>query len=267
MVNIVNYQLLRGIGLSESVTLKVVAHTRFKTYSPGEVLSPRGVVGLPWRYVLAGVACICSPEYDGKRNVFGIVGSGYWVGEVPVDDTQSTVMEILCMTEVRVLEVPIEFIQEAFNSEFNFCRYVARLLNDRILRQTETALVQRIPEIVDRVTLGLALLCETFLNCSSARASYEPHKREVVHAHQSLPFNQTILGSYCDVSRSNLSQTLKQFAAAGLCQVQYGQVTVLRLEAWMHTLKIHRNRAESVGVGAYETLINVSLKPDYEILV
>lgn len=263
MVNIVNYQLLRGIGLSDQAVLKIVPHTHLRSYLPGEVLYARGTVEQPWRYVLAGVACFCSPERLGKRDLFGIVGPGYWVGEAPVEDSQAAAMELLCMTDARFMEVPFEFIRQAYDSEFNFCRYVARLLSDRNLRQSETALIQRVPETADRVTLCLALMCETFLTYSSARAAYESKKADSIQSHQSLPFNQTVLASLCDVSRSNLSQTLKQFALAGLCQVQYGQVTLLQLEAWIETLKMQRSQKDCIGQGAFGTLINSSVRTRY----
>jgi CRP-like cAMP-binding protein len=263
LVNIVNYQLLRGIGLSDQIVLKIVAHTRLRSYLPGDVLYRRGAVAQPWRYVLAGVACLCSPERKSKRDLFGIIGQGLWVGEAPVEDLQTAIMELLCMTEVRVMEVPFEFIRDAFDSEFNFCRYVARVLNDRNLRQSETALIQRVPETVDRVTLCLALMCETFLTYSSARTIHDFKKADVDQAYQSLPFNQTVLASLCDVSRSNLSQTLKQLAHAGLCQVQYSQVTLLRLDAWRHILKIQRNQTDCIGLDAFENLINVSARAQY----
>ena len=265
MVNIVNYQLLRGIGLSDRAVMELVAHTRIKSYEAGEVMYRRGAVEQPWRYLLTGVACMCSPEREGKRDLFGIIGPGHWAGDAPLEEYQAAILELLCMTEVRVMEVPIEYIRNAFESELNFCRYVARLLNDRNLRQSETALMQRIPETVDRVSLCLALLCETFLSCSPSRAIQDSRKLDAGQAHQSLPFNQTALASLCYVSRSNLSQTLKQFALAGLCQAQYAQVTLLRLDTWMHTLKIQRQQTEHIGRGAFETLTSLSTGAQYAV--
>lgn len=263
MVNILNYQLLRGLGLSEQVAQKIVPNTHLKSYLPGDVLYARGTMEQPWRYVLAGVGCYCSPARLGARDLFSIVGPGHWVGEAPVKDSQSAAMELLCMTEMRFMEVPLEIIRHTYDSDFNFCRFVARLFSDRNLRQSETALIQRVPETADRVALYLALLCETFLTYSSAKAAHASKKADSNQSHQSLPFNQTVLASLCDVSRSNLSQTLKQFALAGLCQVQYGQVTLLQLEAWIETLKMQRSQKDCIGQGAFGTLINRSVRTRY----
>jgi len=260
-VNIANYQLLSGIGLSERAVLKIVEHTRVRHYHAGEVLCKRGLVGEPWRYLLSGMAFFSSSEQGGRRDLIGVIGPGHWAGEAPVKDFQSSPLEILCMTDVRVMEVPFSFIQHAFDSELNFCRYVARMLNDRYLNQTEIVLMQRVPETLSRVALCLAVLGEKF---NHAPRPFSRHSKTLgpVPRHQPLPLNQTEISSICGVSRSNLSQALKQFVHAELCQVQYSQVTLLRLDAWLEILKSYRNQKKDFGVDAFSALVKASTQEE-----
>ena len=256
-MSIANYQLLSSIGLSERAVFNIAAQTIVRRYNAGEVLCGNRTIGQPWRYLISGMAFFTSPLQGGKRDLIGVIGAGQWVGEAPDKVIQSAPLEILCVTELKVMEVPFTCIQHAFDSELNFCRYVARMLCDRHIQQMEITSIQRIPDTLSRVALCLAILGEKFQSTSTSYDG-DSKAREAVSLNLPLPLNQTEIASICGISRSNLSQALRQFAGAGICQVQYSQVTLLHAKAWMEILSNFRNHKKVPYLDAFNFLCNVS---------
>lgn len=245
-MSIHTYQQLRGLGISDRRVVEVLPTIVGGSYHGDEVIWPKGDVGQPWSYIFSGIVCGCLLDQDGAYQVICLYGPGAWIGENSVINNEAAALEYVCMSDVRLMHVPIAVAQDAYMHEGDFSRFVGRLAATRSQLKSELLQLMRTGSTAQRVVCSLALHAETFIEAAPQSTRY------MNESQLTLPLKQAMLASLCGVSRSAFSTCIKQLADAGWCTVQYSALSLHKTKTWSHFAKVrHGNRhnlqAKSIG--------------------
>lgn len=166
-MSIYAYQLLKSLGISESRVRRVLPSIKVESLEPDHTICHKGARPEVWTHVLSGLVSAGIPDKDGVVTPINIFGPGTWFGEVAILNSQSLLLECICLTPVRILTMPLGQAVEAFEHEAEFARHIARLVSWRAQQQAEmlTLMRQGSPQL--RVVMGLALFAEALHNGSS----------------------------------------------------------------------------------------------------
>jgi CRP-like cAMP-binding protein len=234
-VSIYAYQLLNGLGISEQRLLRMLPNIRVRSFDPDHVICRKGVRPESFSHVLNGLICAGAPEPDGSVTPIHILGPGTWFGVDAVLNPGAVALETICLTPVRVLDIPLADATEAFECEPRFSQYLAQLMSWRSQRHTERLTLMRLGSPQLRVVMGLALFAEALHNSSSHLPT------NVLDDFQEIPLKQSLLASMCGVSRGIFSECVQQLAGADWIRLNYATLALSRVRVWHKFSNNHRN--------------------------
>lgn len=229
------YQLLNGLGISEQRLLRLLPNVRVRSLEPHDVICRKGARPDSFSNVLNGLICAGAPEPDGSVTPIHILGPGTWFDVNAVLNPAAVALETICLTPVRLLDMPLTDAAEAFQSEPRFAQYLAQLMSWRSQSHTERLTLMRLGSPQLRVVMGLALFAEALHNSNSHLPTNE------LDDFQEIPLKQSLLASMCGVSRGIFSECVQQLAAAHWIRLNYATVALSRVPVWHKFSHNHRN--------------------------
>jgi CRP-like cAMP-binding protein len=228
-MSIHSYQLLKNLGLSEGAVLRILPTVNEQVYRAEQVIYRRAMKDLPWTHIAAGLVCAYLPSESVDMAPFCVHPQGDWFGETDVVRNSASTCEYVCLTDVRLKQIPGTLIRAALQSEPQFEHLVLQLMAARHQRVLNFTTLSRIHTSELRVILGLSLLVNSLQAAELALPSPDaPTSNQTIE----IPIKQSILASLCGVSRSALSIALRHPTDAGLCRAHYGRIVFMRLPVW-----------------------------------
>jgi CRP/FNR family cyclic AMP-dependent transcriptional regulator len=234
-MSVFKYQLLQGLGLSERFIVDCLRRMNFQTYESGSVILRLGETPKFWTHITTGLVGVTVSEAGNKTSIVSMLGEGAWFGEAAILSNQPNKLEYVSFTTSRVLSMPIQDMQTAFDTQPEFARYVARLIAWRNQQQSEAMALMRSGSPQLRIIMGLALLAEAQLNS----ASHLPGSSQGDEL--DVPLKQAVLASICGVSRGVFSECIVQLARAGWLRLNYATLSFLQVQKWEQFCKNYRN--------------------------
>ena len=225
-MSIYAYQLLKGLGFSEQRVRRVLPRLEVESLEPNQVICHKGSHQDSWIQIVSGLVNAGIPDPDGAITPISIFGPGTWFGEVSILNRQAVVLELVCLSPVRILKVPVPEVIEAFENEPDFSRHLARLFAWRTQQYAEMLTLMRLGNPSLRVVLGLALFAEALQTSNSHLPTSELEDK------LDIPLKQSLLASLCGVSRGVFSECVQQLAAEGWVQLNYATLALSRLNVW-----------------------------------
>lgn len=224
------YQALSSLGLRDSRLLELLPSVEVLALSAGEVPA-HGFGGSFW-HVMDGLMCAASSS--SPSDALDFYGPGSWFGEAQL--MGATHIEgggYECMTEVRLMRLPLDQTCEAFVHELQFSLFIARMALWRCQLRARMLSLVKAAKPAPRVALSLALLAQA-LGSSSSHLPSASVGDELL-----IPVKQAVLASHTGLSRAVLSLQLQPLVAAGWLRLDYGSLCLLKLPAWHALLQAH----------------------------
>ncbi|MCF8209408.1 MAG: Crp/Fnr family transcriptional regulator [Rhodoferax sp.] len=235
-MSINTYTLLKNLGLSERQVVSMLPAVANKTYSSDQIICPKGQPEPPWTHIFSGMVCGGIASSEAAHNPLSIFGPGTWIGEAAFLNRKPAQLEYVCLSPVRVMHIPYAMVQDAYEREPEFSRYIGRMVSWRDQHRIEMLGLARLATPPPRVIIGLALFAEA-LQCAY---THVPNRH--LESALEIPVKQAVLAFLCGVSRGIFSLCLQQLAAGGWCQVSYASITLLRLKTWLRLAEVHRSQ-------------------------
>lgn len=237
-MSIHSYNLLKDLGLSEAAVLRILPTVNEQVFRAEQVICRRATPDLPWTHIASGLVCAYLPSESTDMEPFCVHPQGDWFGESDVVRNSPSTCEYVCLTDVRLKQIPGTLVRAALNSEAQFEHLVLQLMAARHQRVLNFTTLSRIHTSELRVILGLTLLVNSLQAAELALPSPTALSAEQTLV---LPIKQSILASLCGVSRSALSIALRHPIDAGLCKAHYGRIVFMQLPAWEKMLGLFSN--------------------------
>lgn len=250
-MSIYAYQLLKGIGLSEQRVLRVLPNIKVQSLDPDHVICRKGFRPEAFSHVLSGLVCAGAPDRDGSITPIHILGPGTWFGVDAVLNLQAVALETICLTPVRILDMPLADATEAFECEPKFSQYLAQLMSWRNQQHTERLTLMRLGSPQLRVVMGLALFAEALHNSNSHLPTSD------LDDFQEIPLKQSLLASMCGVSRGIFSECVQQLAAADWIRLNYATLALSRVRVWHKFSNKHRNNRHNNNKPSMQEILSL----------
>lgn len=244
------FELLTGMGLSESCALQMLPRVRMTGFDPQEVVWSKGSGVVDWTYVVSGLVGASVPMQEGGSIHVDIYGSHTWFGEEAVLNRYPSSFEYVCLTSVRTVGIPAADLLAALQSEPEFARYIALLMAWRSRRSAEMAVLMKQGSPALRVVMGLALFAEALQYHSSRPPTLGAEGISV-----KIPVKQSIVASICGVSRSAFSEVVRRLASAGWLRLDYATLELCSLRTWLRFPLKHRQARMNITKPSVEELI------------
>ena len=245
------YQLLKSVGLSDRLVLRLLRGAKSETFAVDQVLWPKGISLQPWTLIITGLVCACIPDADNGLNPVDIYGSGACFGEGGFLSGQASELDYVCLIPVRAVCIPFVEALDAFEQDSEFTRYITRLSAWRDQQHVQMLALMRIASPALRAVIGLALSAESMLSSSSHLPHFE------IDDSLELPLKQSLLATMCGVSRGIFSIAVKQLAEAGWLHLNYATVELRRIKAWDHFAQTYRQNRLNVSMPSMQDLFSL----------
>ncbi len=248
-MSIYAYQLLKGLGFSEQRVRRVLPRLAVETLEPNQVICHKGSQQESWIHIVSGMVNAGIPDHDGGITPISIFGPGTWFGEVSILNRQAVVLELVCLSPVRILKVPVHEVVEAFDHEPDFSRHLARLFAWRTQQYAEMLTLMRLGNPSLRVVLGLALFAEALHSSNSHFPTND------LADQLDIPLKQSLLAALCGVSRGVFSECVQQLAATGWLRLNYATLALAQTRVWHRfSSEYRKNRLNRVKPSMQEIL-------------
>ena len=235
--------------MSERGALRLLPKFKSQTLRRDQVIFPNGEVPEFWVHVVAGMVGAMAPQSRKGSCPVSIYGEGAWLGEVPMAQATTALLEYVCLSDVRILLLPLNEVQEALATEPDFSNHLLKVMAWRIQHQAEMLAHLRSSGPPLRVVMGLALFVE--LLCKGA--SHMP--ADNFDGDFEIQLTQTLLATMCGVSRGVFSECAKQLESSGWITINYSSLRILQLQRWVGFLNYHReNRLMHTNPSIFEIL-------------
>lgn len=244
------YDLLRGLGLSESRALEMLPHVKASGFDPREIIWPKGGEVAAWTYVVSGLVSAGVPTMEGDRIQVNIYGQRTWFGEEALLNRYPSSLEYVCLTPVRVVMIPAADALAAFQLEPEFARYIALLMAWRSRQNAEMIVLMKQGSPPLRVVMGLALFAEALQFNSSRPPTEGPEGTSVA-----VPVKQSVVASVCGVSRGVFSEVVQQLSLAGWLRVDYATLELRSVRTWLRFSLKQRQTRMNVTKPSLEELL------------
>lgn len=187
-----------------------------------------------WVHIVTGLVGAMIPQRNKGNCPVSVYGEGAWLGEVSVMEVTPSMLEYVCLSDVRIVYLPMQEVQEAFVTEPDFSTHMLKVMAWRIQHQTEMLAHLRSSGPQLRVVMGLAL----FVDVLRKSASHLPVDK--IDGDFDIQLTQTLLATMCGVSRGVFSECAKQLELAGWLMVNYSSLRVLQMQRWAGFAQFHR---------------------------
>lgn len=183
---------------------------RKRLLSAGQPLFCRGDAFCGIYVLLAGQLLISGLHQSGRQALLTLLTPGQWLGEIALFDQKPRTHDAVALQETVLWHLPKAALQQLVSADPQWWQAFGQLLTSK-LRQVFI-------ELEDRAVLSAGQrlarrLCQLSLQ--------QPE----------VPLQQEQLGQLLSLSRQTTNQLLRQLAAQGLIQTQYGGITVLNRPA------------------------------------
>jgi CRP-like cAMP-binding protein len=169
-----------------------------------------------WVGVIEGLVKLCAVSPEGKSVTLTCVPSGGWFGEGSLLKDQTRKYDAIALRKSRIAFVPRQTFEWLLNGNIGFNRFLLHQINERLGLFIEMIETDRLLDPDTRVARCLAGLFNPYLYPG---------------VQQRLQLSQEETGHLCGLSRQRANQALQVLAKAGILEVEYGQITVLDLDA------------------------------------
>ncbi len=248
-VSIYNYQLMKSVCMSERCALRLLPKFSSQSLRREQIILQKGEVPAYWVHVVAGLVGAMVPQSNKGHSPVSVYGEGSWLGEVSLMEATPSVLEYVCLSDVRIVLLPLSEVQEVFASEPEFSTHMLKVMAWRIQHQTEMLAHLRSSGPQLRVVMGLALFVEVLRKS----ASHMPVDK--VDGEFDIQLTQTLLATMCGVSRGVFSECAKSLEADGWLMVNYSSLRVLQMQRWASFSQFHRsNRFYQTNPSIFEIL-------------
>ena len=202
-----------------------------------------------WTHIISGLVSAGIPQNNGSVTPINIFGPGTWFGETSILNRRALMLESVCLTPVRILNMPLALAVDAFDHDADFARHIARLVAWRAQQQAEMLILTRQGGPQLRVVMGLALFAEALHHGNAHLPSNE------LGDSLDIPLKQSVLAALCGVSRGVFSECVQQLAAAGWVNLNYATLALLRITVWRKFSRQYRqSRLNAVKPSTQEIL-------------
>ena len=170
------FELLTGMGLSESCALQILPRVRMTGFDPQEIVWSKGSGVAAWTYIVSGLVGASVPIQEGGSIHVDIYGNRTWFGEEALLNRYPSSFEYVCLTPVRTVEIPAADVLAAFQREPEFARYVALLMAWRSRRSAEMAVLMKQGSPALRVVMPSNNVSARSANCCGATRPSSPSR-------------------------------------------------------------------------------------------
>lgn len=228
------YQILKGLELSEARLQYLAPRLQVKTLKAGETFWPKGSALPPLTHVVSGMVGANMPNGGSGSIPVNIYGIGSWFGEAGVISEHASAVEYVCIAPSRLLCIALVDATDAFSHELEFCKFIARLAAGRSQQLTEMLTLIKTGNSDMRVVMGLAMFADALGNSVSDLPGIR------FEDELSIPIKQSQLAILLSVSPSFFSACIQHLVAANWLRVDYGSLELLNLKAWLAVARGHR---------------------------
>ncbi|MFZ3159400.1 MAG: Crp/Fnr family transcriptional regulator [Rhodoferax sp.] len=116
---------------------------KVQSLDANQIICRKGSQPEAWTHIVADLVSAGIPDNNGVITPINIFGPGTWFGEIAILNRQALMLECICLTPVRILTMPLAQAVEAFESEAEFSRYIARLVAWRTQQHAEMLTLMR----------------------------------------------------------------------------------------------------------------------------
>jgi CRP-like cAMP-binding protein len=176
----------------------------------GQALFSRGDAFCGIYVLLSGQLLISGLHQSGQQALLTLLSPGQWLGEIALFDQQPRTHDAAALQDTTLWHLPKVALQQLVSTDPLWWQAFGQLLTSK-LRQVFL-------ELEDRAVLS----AEQRLARRLCQLSQQQTK---------IPLQQEQLGQLLSLSRQTTNQLLRQLAAQGLIQTQYGGITVLNRPA------------------------------------
>jgi CRP/FNR family cyclic AMP-dependent transcriptional regulator len=243
------FELLVGLGLSESCVLRMLPNAKMVAYDSQEVIWSKGEDVAAWTYIISGLVGASVPIREGGCIQVNIYGGRTWFGEEALLNRYPSSLDYVCLTPVRAVRVPAVDTLAAFQDEPEFARYIALLTAWRSRQNSEMIVLMKQGSPALRVVMGLALFAEALQYSSSRPPTEGPDGGSV-----EIPVKQSVVASACGVSRGVFSEVVQQLASADWLHVDYRTLELRSVQSWLRFSLKHRKTRMNITKPSVEEL-------------
>ncbi|WP_236611937.1 Crp/Fnr family transcriptional regulator [Phenylobacterium zucineum] len=193
------------------------ARARRQRLGRGEVLFLRGSAPDALYCVDVGVVRLCVTSSSGREAVLGLVTPGHWFGEASLFTGEPRSHDALAVVDSELLAVPAAALHELVDGRPAYLLQFLRLMGLRYrstLERLDDAALQPLPVRLARKLLEMSRSDAT---ATAGDGVLQISQEDLAHA----------LG----VSRQSINRILKRWEAAGVLQVNYRSLVLLKPEA------------------------------------
>ncbi len=183
---------------------------RKRQLSAGQPLFSRGDAFCGIYVLLAGQLLISGLHQSGRQALLTLLTPGQWLGEIALFDQKPRTHDAAALEDTVLWHIPRAALQQLVSTEPLWWQAFGQLLTSK-LRQVFV-------ELEDRTVL-------------SAEQRLARRLCQLSQQQANVPLQQEQLGQLLSLSRQTINQLLRQLAAQGLIQTQYGGITVLNRPA------------------------------------
>jgi CRP/FNR family transcriptional regulator, cyclic AMP receptor protein len=211
--------MLRAAPWSRSLAPEALARVEseciVRNCPQGSLVCRRGEPVDYWVGVLDGLVKMSSVSADGKQMSYTGISSGGWFGEGSLLKEEPRRYDIVALRDCQIVYMPRATFMRLLDTSVAFNRFLLVQLNERLSQFIGMVEHDRLLGPDARLARNLAAL-------------FNPHLYPGVGP--MLPISQEEIGQLVGLSRQRVNQALKRLEQEGLLKVEYGGVTVLRLD-------------------------------------
>ncbi|WP_349744435.1 Crp/Fnr family transcriptional regulator [Roseateles cavernae] len=220
--------VLEGVGITPAVAGQLAASASSRDFPKGALIEMRGQPARYWCKVECGAVAAqvkLGPDIEAPWPVTLVHGPGVWLGEAALVAGARRAVDIVALTDCRLILIPRELFMLALDGCPVFARYLLDTVGFRTARMTEVLLAVKHGSSAFRVACTLAHLAESL---DSGGFDLAPASDPTVD----LMASQQILAQVCNVSRVVLNGILATLNTAGFLRTCYGRTRLLRCADW-----------------------------------
>lgn len=196
--------------LSQAQQQQLLSLGRQRLLQAGQALFSRGDAFCGIYALVSGQLLISGLHQSGRQALLTLLTPGQWLGEIALFDQKPRTHDAAALQDTVLWHIPRAALQQLVSTEPLWWQAFGQLLTSK-LRQVFI-------ELEDRAVL-------------SAEQRLARRLCQLSQQQANVPLQQEQLGQLLSLSRQTTNQLLRQLAAQGLIQTQYGGITVLNRPA------------------------------------
>jgi CRP-like cAMP-binding protein len=235
--------------MSETMAFRLSKVTRIVSFEDGETIWAKGKPAEAWCHIVKGCVGITTNSKKDTFEPLGVFSENSWFGEQHIISNTVTHADYVCLSETELLMIPKAHVSDCLEQDVGFSIYLARLMAWRIQKTSESLMLMKSENRGMRVVMGLYSISELI-----SRGFNQPQLsgRDVK---VKIPFTQSLLASFCGVSRTIFSQHVRKLFNAGLLNLSYGSIEIKDLDKWEQFAELQKLRNDTHAIMSIEDML------------